>query len=61
MSNLFTRNRKERTHTREINASAQARQAWGSEYTKPDVAYEFSSGRKFDSTDKRDTGIYDGS
>lgn len=56
--NKFTRDRTERTTTRQINASAQVRQAWGSEYTKPDVAYQFSNGREFDSTDKRETGIY---
>jgi len=28
---------------------------------KDDVAYEFSNGRKFDSSDRYDTGIYDGS
>jgi hypothetical protein len=32
--------------------------AWGSEYRKPDVAYEFSNGRKFDSTDMYETGVY---
>ena len=32
--------------------------AWGPEYRKPDIAYEFSNGRKFDSTDQYSTGIY---
>lgn len=31
---------------------------WGSEYRKPDIAYEFSNGRKFDCTDQYNTGIY---
>jgi hypothetical protein len=33
--------------------------AWGAEYNAPDHgSYEFSQGRKFDSTDKGETGIY---
>ena len=33
--------------------------AWGSEWQAPDHgAYEFSNGRKFDSTDRSSTGIY---
>jgi len=27
--------------------------------TKPDVVYEFSNGRKFESTDATDSGIYE--
>ena len=34
---------------------------WGSEFRSPDHgAYQFSGGRKFDSTDMGDTGIYNG-
>jgi hypothetical protein len=34
--------------------------AWGSEFSAPDRrAYEFSSGRGFDSTDRGDTGLYE--
>lgn len=45
--------------TRQIDWSAQARTAWGSEWSAPDHgAYEFSNGRKFDSTDRGVTGIY---
>lgn len=31
---------------------------WGPEFNKPDTAYVFSNGRKFDSTDMQTTGIY---
>lgn len=31
---------------------------WGSEWGRPDVAYEFSNGRKADSTDQYKQGIY---
>lgn len=35
--------------------------AWGEEYRAPDRGvYEFTGGRKFDSTDMGNTGIYDG-
>jgi hypothetical protein len=33
--------------------------AWGTEFNAPDHGiYEFSGGRKFDSTDKSNTGFY---
>lgn len=33
--------------------------AWGSEFVAPDHGtYEFSNGRKFDSTDRGTTGVY---
>lgn len=31
---------------------------WGPEWNMNDIAYEWSSGRKFDSTDKYTSGIY---
>ena len=35
--------------------------AWGPEWRAPDHgAYEFSNGRKFDSTDQYNTGLYNG-
>ena len=35
--------------------------SWGSEYNAPDHGvYEFSGGRKYDSTDLNATGIYNG-
>lgn len=33
--------------------------AAGKDKNKPDVAYEFSNGRKFDSTDSTSSGIYE--
>lgn len=35
------------------------RQSWGPEYFEPDVAYKFSNGREFKSTDSTDHGFYD--
>ena len=36
-----------------------AQRAWGSEFRAPDHGiYEFSNGRKFDSTDKTNEGLY---
>lgn len=32
---------------REVDAGALARKAWGDDWGKKDVAYEFSNGRKF--------------
>jgi hypothetical protein len=35
--------------------------AWGSEFRAPDKGvYEFSNGRKYDSTDTNNTGFYNG-
>lgn len=31
---------------------------WQEEWNKPDTAYEMSDGRRFDSTDQYQTGIY---
>jgi len=45
--------------SREIDWGALCRRAWGSEWNAPDHGvYEFSNGRKFDSTDRGLTGIY---
>jgi hypothetical protein len=33
---------------RVIDMSAEAKKAWGQNWGKPEVAYEFSSGRKFE-------------
>lgn len=30
------------------------------EHYEPDEVYEFSNGRKFESTDNKDSGVYDG-
>ena len=32
--------------------------AWGDSWLKPDVSYEFSNGRKFESSDNSTSGIY---
>lgn len=45
--------------TRQLDWSEMARRSWGSEWSAPDHGvYEFSNGRKFDSTDRGTTGIY---
>jgi hypothetical protein len=45
--------------TRNIDQGEMCRRAWGSEWAAPDHGvYEFSNGRKFDSTDRGKTGIY---
>ncbi len=36
-----------------------AQKAWGKDWNKPDVVYEFSNGKKYESTDMTDAGIYD--
>ena len=32
---------------KEVNLSAEVKKIWGPEWNKPEVAYEFSNGRKF--------------
>lgn len=32
--------------------------AWGKEWAKPEIVYEFSNNRKFESTDLTTSGIY---
>ncbi len=45
--------------SRTINWESLVVQAWGSEFRAPDHGiYEFSNGRRFDSTDKGTTGFY---
>lgn len=47
--------------SRDYSFLALAQNAWGAEFYAPDHgAYMFSNGRKFDSTDKYATGIYNG-
>jgi len=47
--------------TRTLSWMDQAIRAWGSEWAAPDHGiYEFSNGRKFDSTDLTNDGIYNG-
>lgn len=44
--------------TRSYSWSDEVQRQWGAEFFRPDVAYEMSNGRKFDSTDRYLTGIY---
>ena len=45
--------------SRQLNWLQMVERAWGSEFNAPDHGiYEWSNGRKFDSTDKGTTGIY---
>jgi hypothetical protein len=45
--------------TRVFNLNDMVRRAWGSEFSAPDHGvYQFSNGRRFDSTDMNETGIY---
>lgn len=47
--------------TRQILWRDLAVRQWGSEWNAPDHgAYRFSNGREFDSTDRGDTGLYNG-
>ena len=45
--------------SRSLDWGEMSRRAWGSEFNAPDHGiYEFSNGRKFDSTDRGFTGLY---
>lgn len=45
--------------TRQIDWTEMCIRSWGSEFHAPDHGvYEFSNGRKFDSTDRGTTGVY---
>lgn len=47
--------------TRTVSWLDMATRAWGAEWRAPDHGvYEFSNGRKFDSTDMGNTGLYNG-
>ncbi len=48
-----------KVHTQTIDWGQLCRRAWGSEFNAPDHGmYEFSNGRKWDSTDRGTTGVY---
>lgn len=48
-----------RVVTRQYSWLDRVQRAWGPEWNAPDHGvYVFSGGRKFDSTDREDTGIY---
>ena len=47
--------------TRTINWSDVVVRSWGGEFNAPDHnTYQFSNGRGFDSTDRQNTGFYNG-
>ena len=46
------------TRFRTWSWGALARRAWGPEYHRPDTAYRFNNGRRFDSTDRDESGVY---
>lgn len=59
MSTIDPNNLGGRVSTRNFNWLDLARRAWGAEFNAPDHGvYEFSNGRKYDSTDKGLTGLY---
>jgi hypothetical protein len=39
-----------KVQSRTIDYGAMVRKQWGKEWNKPEIAYEFSNGRKFDET-----------
>jgi hypothetical protein len=47
-----------KVQSRDIDYAALVRKQWGKEWTKPDIAYEMSNGRTFESTDATESGIY---
>lgn len=44
--------------TRELSWKELCQKSWGRDWNKPDTAYEFSGGRKFESTDSKQGGPY---
>lgn len=44
--------------TRTFSLLDLVQRVWKEEWNKPEKAYEFKNGRKFDSTDRQTTGIY---
>ena len=46
------------TRFRKIDYGAQVKKAWGIEYGQADTGYIMSNGRKFDNTDRAETGVY---
>lgn len=49
---------KAQNNKRTFSFSALVKKKWGKEWTKPDVAYQFSNGRRFYSTDRAESGVY---
>lgn len=59
MSVIDPNNLGARVSVRDLNWQQLVQRAWGAEYVAPDHgAYEFSNGRKWDSTDRGLTGLY---
>lgn len=48
------------TETSESDLLAEVTKIEKGDHYKKDTVYEFSNGRKFESTNDQDTGIYDG-
>jgi hypothetical protein len=46
--------------TRTIDWTALVRKAWGDDYLKKEIVYEFSDGKKYQSTDSSTSGFYTG-
>lgn len=44
--------------TRILDWAALVKRAWGPEWGEPDIAYQFSNDRKFNSSDGSEGGIY---
>lgn len=44
---------------RVVDWKAAVVKAWGDEWLKPEIVYTFSNGRKFESSDASDSGIYE--
>jgi hypothetical protein len=47
-----------KVQSRDIDYSSLVRRQWGKEYKKPDTAYEFSNGRKFEDTTEQGGSFY---
>lgn len=48
----------QRVTTQTVNYKDLVVKAEGKDYKKPEPSYEFSNGRKFESTDATESGIY---
>lgn len=47
------------SNARSIDLGAEIKKAWGALWSKADVGYEFSTGRKFDNSDRSESGVYE--
>jgi hypothetical protein len=46
------------TEGRELDYTALVQRSWGKQWSKPDTAYEFSNGRKFEDTTHQGGAFY---